>query len=711
MPTPNAPQVSSDLSKTGPVTENGNEVSRRTFLSRLSMAGTVGIAAHGVRRSLAKGQPGPRDGIPTPSPSNANPNMPWASRSGCPAWQPPPALADPPNILIILVDQFRQPMWLNSSQASFLQATVVPNIFQRIRNKSYVFQSYFASANRCTPCRATLMTGLYAPQTHMYVGEDNATTPNLQPAFPTWGWAIQQSDLFGGTASPYADNVWWSGKWHLSDDGSIGGAQPLLPYGFQTKSIPGVDSKGYECPSPNGFPNEGTNGGIFSGKHYASDADIAADFTDNFLPSASGPWCATVSFINPHDIALGPNWMNPNLNSVMPLADCKNNQWTDPWFYPPNPDSPLQVFTNSNPFPNPWNFEKPNSACWSPSQPKPTLQYAFFNACNCSYGEISSASAVTLFLNNYYWLQNLVDFQVGKVLTALANSSFANNTIIVFASDHGEHLLSHGLHDKGCAVYDEGIRAPLYVQFPGQTASYTMEQMCSSVDFFGLICDLAAASANANHAGSWRTCFPSLAARESIYSYLVSNSSEQWRLVQPAWGNVGSLAGQPYIMHTYDETKPNEDGSSIYCGPVKDHIVCLRTKSQSTCGQSSGFMGGKLAFYANWSNCTLAPDGNSGDYEWEFYDYQAGGPQNQGNTAEIGNDYFSTDSTVAAHLASFQAALGTSFAGGPCALTEELNAPLQGAGTDGNPLTHAQCVAQNTYLNYSYGDGCQQCSG
>lgn len=598
--------------------------------------------------------------------------------------------------MIILVDQFRQPLWLNSTQAAYLQETVVPNIIQKIRNKSYVFQQYFACANRCTPARATLLTGLYAPQTHMYAGEDSVSTPSLQTAFPTWGWAIQQPNLFGNNPSPYANNVWWFGKWHLSD-AYPGATKPLLGYGFNTELYPGTNA-----PSPNGYPNEGVNGGLYQGHTYASDSEIAGDFT-SWLGGATGPWCATVSLINPHDIALAPNWLNPALSFPLP-------GWTPPWFPPTNPDNPLPVFTYPMlPYPDPWNYEKPTYGCWGASHHKPTLQWEYYNSVNTSFGYANdNVTDITLFLNNYYWLQYFVDQQVGSVLNALSNSPYANNTIVVFTSDHGEYALSHGLHDKGSAVYDEGIRVPLYVQFPGQSYYVDMEQMCSSVDFFGLVCDLATIAPG--NTGSWRAPYPSLGNRESIYNYLSSNSAENYRLVSSAWGNVGNLAGQPYIMHTFDETTPSEDPNSQYngqdtCSAVKAHIVCLRTKSQNTCGQTSGFTGGKIAFYSTWAQCSTAPDGTAGDYEWEFYDYQYGGSSGVGNIAELDNDYY----VAPTNFGNFQAALGVSFTGGACALVDELNAPLQGNGTDGNPLTDAQCTAQQAYFTYRGWTGCGSC--
>ncbi len=117
---------------------------------------------------------------------------------------------------------------------------------------------------------------------------------------------------------------------------------------------------------------------------------------------------------------------------------------------------------------------------------------------NWDDGQNGTVPDWVLFLNQYFYLQNLVDYQIGLILDALAASTFANNKIIIFLSDHGEYGGSHGMHTKAFAVYEEAIRVPFYVQFPGQPNYVAMNQMCSSVDFFGLICDLGNPATTAN---------------------------------------------------------------------------------------------------------------------------------------------------------------------------------------------------------------------
>jgi len=67
----------------------------------------------------------------------------------------------------------------------------------------------------------------------------------------------------------------------------------------------------------------------------------------------------------------------------------------------------------------------------------------------------------------YYSLQLKVDTEVDKVLTAIQNSKFYDNTIIIYTSDHGELLGTHGgLFQKWMQAYEESIHVPLIIHNP-----------------------------------------------------------------------------------------------------------------------------------------------------------------------------------------------------------------------------------------------------
>ena len=60
----------------------------------------------------------------------------------------------------------------------------------------------------------------------------------------------------------------------------------------------------------------------------------------------------------------------------------------------------------------------------------------------------------------------LIDAQVGRIVAALDRRGFLEDTIVVFAGDHGEQLGDHGLFQKHTA-YEASVRVPLVMAGPG----------------------------------------------------------------------------------------------------------------------------------------------------------------------------------------------------------------------------------------------------
>ena len=60
----------------------------------------------------------------------------------------------------------------------------------------------------------------------------------------------------------------------------------------------------------------------------------------------------------------------------------------------------------------------------------------------------------------------LIDDQFGRILAALEETGQAENTVVVFMSDHGEMLGDHGIYFKGPHFYDCAVRVPLVVRWP-----------------------------------------------------------------------------------------------------------------------------------------------------------------------------------------------------------------------------------------------------
>ena len=63
------------------------------------------------------------------------------------------------------------------------------------------------------------------------------------------------------------------------------------------------------------------------------------------------------------------------------------------------------------------------------------------------------------------------DRQIDRVLAALEGAGLADDTLVIFMSDHGDQLGDHGLLVKGVALYEPTVGVPLILRWPGQVAS------------------------------------------------------------------------------------------------------------------------------------------------------------------------------------------------------------------------------------------------
>lgn len=111
------------------------------------------------------------------------------------------------------------------------------------------------------------------------------------------------------------------------------------------------------------------------------------------------------------------------------------------------------------------------------------------------FGTIDTDPAVVQRGRDLYWaLTRWFDDEVQKVLTGLAGSDVADNTIVIYTSDHGENKGDHGLWWKNC-LYDHGARVPLIVSWPARWAGGQRRTgVCSLVDVVQTVIELAGAT-------------------------------------------------------------------------------------------------------------------------------------------------------------------------------------------------------------------------
>jgi len=494
---------------------------RRSFLKKGAIAGGL-LAGGGV--AIAEATKGSKT-----QPSAPPPAQPISRVS-----PPPTAAVRRPNILVIMVDQLRFPQWFGPVPGGGVS---LPENLQRLRRGAVSFGRHYTVSNDCTPARSAMLTGLYTHQTGCMITGGST----LDPGFPTWGTMLRE----------HGYHTSWYGKWHLTHHDNkwtqATGRPYLEDYGFS----------GGTYPSPDGGPGQG----------FRVDPEIARQFDDWFAHEGGRePWCTTVSFVNPHDIA----WWY---------------KWTDR--VPAEAQAPSLIGRL------PPNFETPELLI---ERNKPLLQRTFQDTAAASFGPVpftgpEASSKWLEFLDLYTKIQRDVDHHIGRVLRTLqSRPEVAANTVIVFTSDHGEYGSSHGLRGKGASAYEEGIRVPLLVKDPRGVLTSSperlREQLTSSVDLAPLLLTIASGS------DDWRG--------EPHYSHLAGRADLAAILADPA------APGRPYVLHATDEIV-TEYAIEPYAADAPLHVVALRTPAA------------KLATYSNWPAQGIEPLLRG--EERELYDY------------------------------------------------------------------------------------------
>jgi arylsulfatase A-like enzyme len=345
-----------------------------------------------------------------------------------------------PNILLIMTDEERYPPPYEAPEVTAFRQTQL-TARARIRDGGVELHRHYAGSTACVPSRATLFTGQY-PSLH---GVSQTDGTAKQPTDPGMQWldpdeVPTMGDWFraGGYQTHYR------GKWHISH------ADLLVPGGHE--SLMASDADGRPIPSaveayrkadrldPFGFSGwigREPHGAAKDNSGTVRDGVFAEQVTELFgdLASASsdGPWLAVASFVNPHDIAFAGGL--------------------------------YELLIGGDPFDGtvPEIAEAPSQADSFAGRP----------ACQEQFTRIwpqmvAAQPADVAYRRLYYYLHKLVDQAIGRILDSLEASGMADDTIVVFTSDHGDLLGAHGgLQQKWCNAFDEATRVPMIVRGPG----------------------------------------------------------------------------------------------------------------------------------------------------------------------------------------------------------------------------------------------------
>lgn len=90
---------------------------------------------------------------------------------------------------------------------------------------------------------------------------------------------------------------------------------------------------------------------------------------------------------------------------------------------------------------------------------------------------------------NYYGMISLIDHNVGRILTALDDLGLADDTLVIYTTDHGDMLGNHGLYLKGPTPYEDLLRVTLAVRGPGVAAGGIVREPVSTLDLAATMYD------------------------------------------------------------------------------------------------------------------------------------------------------------------------------------------------------------------------------
>lgn len=160
-------------------------------------------------------------------------------------------------------------------------------------------------------------------------------------------------------------------------------------------------------------------------------------------------------------------------------------------------------------------------------------------------------------LADYYGMISHHDAQLRHIMTALAETGQIDNTIIVYVSDHGLALGSHGLLGKQ-NLYEPSVRVPLIFAGPGVPAGVRRESLVYAFDLHATLCELAGLPAVPGvDSRSLRPLFPAEArGRDTVgAAYLDCQrmvTDGRWKLI------VYHVAGRERLQLFDLETDPHE---------------------------------------------------------------------------------------------------------------------------------------------------------
>jgi arylsulfatase A-like enzyme len=453
-----------------------------------------------------------------------------------------------PNVIFICTDQQR----FDSLGCLGHPSVRTPNL-DRLAGEGVRFARHITPNQICSPSRGTMFTGLY-PRSHGLYCNGIAldqSLPTLPGAFCDGGYrthAVGKMHLQPELAPaeynlPESMAFWdddrnrdWNGPYYgfQTVDLVIGHGRHSVESGHYANWLRETDPSAsdlYSFDRALEEPQEGIDCwklGMPSELHYNT---YIADRSVDFLRRVEDPFFLFVSFPDPHHPFAAPRPYcdrHDPVGVVMPtVVDGELDRMPPYYLQPQHPDAQGGMLLSNN------------------------------------IGE----SALRMAIAQTYGLVEMIDDCVGRIMTQLHDSGLADDTIVLFTSDHGELLGDHGVVRKGPPPYRQLTEVPLLLAGPGAPRGEQITAMTSHIDLAPTLLEMAGLDPMQMNAEGVSLAPILSGAADSVRSALLAEyhprgdaelynqtiRTDRWRMTlyhhHPDWGELFDLQDDPFEHH------------------------------------------------------------------------------------------------------------------------------------------------------------------
>lgn len=340
------------------------------------------------------------------------------------------------NYLLILTDQMQKYAWNGENNK-----VITPNL-NRLAFEGTTFENGYSTCPICVPYRKSLWTGQYLSQFE------------LDDAFENYGYIPEKAKTMAGILNEKGYETSFVGKYHLGQKQPIeedirAGFKHFLGYQIYNGYLDNIV-----------FYNEENKEIKYEGHRTDITTQLGIERLQ-MLANKDKPFLHVVFYQAPH--------------------------------YPEQPSQKWLELYNDTKFEMPENYKPidPYTPTYCPYSPRPYEKCPDYEA---YHNDIQS------YLQHYYGMVSQIDDGVGRILDEVENLGLANDTIILFSSDHGDMQGSHGFKNKSLP-YEESACVPFIVRYPDGARNFKSSKPVSTVDILPTILDVEGYEKESNMLG------------------------------------------------------------------------------------------------------------------------------------------------------------------------------------------------------------------